>query len=95
MFALWLLGLTTTIVAAVAADWKTIITAEDRDRLDRLAESISKGDATAAASNPAPADTNVLRAILDPPDGPVAVDRLAGNWRCRTVKVAPFGSATG
>jgi Domain of unknown function (DUF4893) len=88
VFALWLLGLTTTtIVAAVAADWKTIITAEDRDRLDRLAESISKGDATAAASNPAPADTNVLRAILDPPDGPVAVDRLAGNWRCRTVKV--------
>jgi hypothetical protein len=88
VFALWLLGLTTTtVVAAVAADWKTTITAEDRDRLDRLAESIRKGDATTAASNPAPADTKVLRAILDPPDRPVAFDRLAGNWRCRTVKV--------
>lgn len=88
VFALWLLGLmTTTIVAAVAADWKTIITPKDRGRLDRLAESISKGDATAAASEPAPADTNVLRAILDPPDTPVAVDRLAGSWRCRTIKV--------
>ena len=87
-FALWLLGLTTaTIVAAVAADWKTIITPADRGRLDRLAESISKGDAIAAASNPAPADTKVLRAIFDPPDTPIAVGRLAGNWRCRTIKV--------
>jgi hypothetical protein len=85
VFALWLLGLTTT--AAVAADWKTIITPKDRDRLERLAESIRKGDAAAAASNPAPADTNVLRAILDPPDTPVAGERLAGDWRCRTVKV--------
>jgi hypothetical protein len=87
-FLLWLLGLTaTTTVAVFAADWKTIITPADRGRLDRLAESIKQGDAAAAASNPAPADTNVLRAILDPPDRPVAVDRLAGNWRCRTVKV--------
>jgi hypothetical protein len=86
--ALLLLGLAmTTIVVAAAADWKTIITPADRDRLDRLAESIGKGDAAAAASNPAPADTKVLRAILDPPDMPVAVGRLAGNWRCRTIKI--------
>ena len=88
VFALGLLGLTATfIVAAFAADWKAIVTLEDRDRLDRLAESIRKGDAAAAASGPAPADTAVLRAILDPPDTPVAVDRLVGNWRCRTIKV--------
>lgn len=75
------------LAAAAAADWKTIITPADRDRLDRLAESIRKGDAAAAASNPTPADTAALRAILDPPDSAVAVDRLAGNWRCRTIKV--------
>ena len=83
-----LLWLTMTAVGAASpADWKTIITPADRGRLDRLAESIKQGDATAAASNPAPADTQVLRAILDPPDRPVAVDQLAGNWRCRTIKV--------
>ena len=86
--ALWIIGVTMAGVgAAVAADWKTIITPEDRTRLDRLAESIRKGDAVAAASDPAPADTTTLRTILDPPDGTVAVDRLAGNWRCRTIKV--------
>jgi len=84
---LWLLGLTATTTVAFAADWKTIITPPDRSRLDRLAESIRKGDAAAAASNPAPADTKVLRAILDLPNRPVAVDQLAGNWRCRTIKV--------
>jgi hypothetical protein len=85
---LWLLGLTaTTTAAAFAADWKATITPADRGRLNQLAESIKQGDAAAAASNPAPADTKVLRAILDPPDRPIAIDRLAGNWRCRTVKV--------
>lgn len=85
---LWIVGVTMAGVGAtVAADWKTIITPEDRDRLDRLAESIRKGDAAAAASDPAPADTTTLRTILDAPDGTVAIDRLAGNWRCRTIKV--------
>src|SRR4030095_9571190 len=84
-FLLWLLGLTaTTTVAVFAADWKKIHTPADGGRLDRLAESIKQGDAAAAASNPAPADTNVLRAILDPPDRPIAIDRLSGNVRGRT-----------
>jgi hypothetical protein len=88
VLALWIIAFTmTAVVVAAAADWQAIITAEDRGRLDRLAESIRKGDAIAAASHPAAADTNALRAILDPPDTRVAADRLAGNWRCRTIKV--------
>ena len=86
--ALWVVGVTMAgLAAAAATDWKTIITPQDRDRLDGLAESIRKGDAAAAASDPAPADTTILRTILDPPDGTVAVDQLVGNWRCRTIKV--------
>ncbi len=85
LIALWVVVL--TAAAAVAADWQTIITAEDRDRLDRLAEAIAEGDARASASNPAPEDVETLRAVLDRPDAPIAAGTLAGDWRCRTIKV--------
>jgi hypothetical protein len=87
VFALWLLGLTTTIVAAVAADWKTIITAEDRDRLDRLAESISK----ATRPQPRQIRRRQTRTSCAPSSirrmGPSPSTAWPGNWRCRTVKV--------
>jgi hypothetical protein len=70
-----------------AADWQTIITSDDRDRLDHLAEAVKEGDAQAAASNPAPEHVATLRAILDPPDMPIAAGQLIGDWRCRTIKV--------
>jgi hypothetical protein len=87
----WTLAALLTIVlvpaSALAADWQAIITPDDRDRLDHLAEAINEGDAQSAASNPAPEDVRTLRGVLDPPDAPIATDRLAGDWRCRTIKV--------
>ena len=85
LVALWITILMGT--SARGADWERIITPEDRDRLDRLAEAIKEGDARAAASSPAPEDVGTLRALLDPPDAPVAAKQLAGDWRCRTIKV--------
>jgi hypothetical protein len=85
LIALWITAV--TAASAIAADWQTIITPEDRDRLDRLTEAVKEGDARAAASNPAPEDVSTLRAVLDPPETPIAAEQLAGDWRCRTIKV--------
>lgn len=93
LIALWVAVL--TAASAIAADWQAIITAEDRDRLDRLAEAIAEGDARASASTPAPEDIETLRAVLDPPDAPIAAGNLAGDWRCRTIKVGDILVAYG
>jgi hypothetical protein len=67
--------------SAAAADWQTIITPEDHDRLDRLAEAIEEGDARAAASSPAPEDYGWFKCrITAGPDG-LLLEKISGSQR--------------
>lgn len=71
------------LTAAAGAGWREDASSSDVQRLGQLAESRAKGVLEAANGNPA--DVAAIQSILQA--APVAAGRLAGTWKCRTMKL--------
>lgn len=72
--------------APALADWQQEISSYDRGRLANFdqARAAGLGEADAGAS---PIDRNAIHGVLDPQSRPISAQELAGNWRCRLMKL--------
>lgn len=69
--------------AAATAGWRDDASAADVQRLGQLAEAKTK--ALAEAESGKPSEVAAIKSILQ--EGPVSAGRLAGTWKCRTMKL--------
>lgn len=68
------------------AGWQDQASSFDAQRLARLDESRAKGLDEASRGAPA-ADLAVIHSVLDAEAVSASPEALAGNWRCRTIKL--------
>jgi hypothetical protein len=69
--------------AAAGAGWRDDASAADVQRLDRLTEARAQG--LMEAQDAKPSDLDAVQSILQA--GPVSSGRVAGAWKCRTMKL--------
>ena len=74
------------LASGAEAGWQDDASAYDVGRLGKLSESKTKALAE-AESGASRADLAAIHAVLDAPPQSVAPERLAGDWRCRTIKL--------
>lgn len=68
---------------AAFAGWREEASAFDAQRLSQLQESKDKGMQQASAGP----DMATIHEVLDPRSNPISESEVAGNWRCRTIKL--------
>ena len=72
-----------TLSTAAQAGWQEDATPFDVNRISKLDESRAKGLTEAQAGS----DMGTIHAVLDPAPQAIGEGALAGNWRCRTIKL--------
>lgn len=77
------------LTCAASAGWREDASPADVQRLDQLSEARAKGLAEAASAKPS--DHAAITSILQA--GPVAAGRIAGTWKCRTMKLGGVSPA--
>lgn len=77
------------LTCAASAGWREDASPADVQRLDQLTEARAKGLAEAESAKPSEraAITSILQA------GPVSAGRIAGTWKCRTMKLGGVSPA--
>jgi hypothetical protein len=71
------------VASAAGAGWRKDASPSDVQRLDQLTEARAKGLLEAASAKPS--DLTAIKSILQA--GPVSRGRIAGTWKCRTMKL--------
>jgi hypothetical protein len=74
-----------------AGDWKSNVTAHDRDRLERYEDAVTKGMMESRVAGEEHGAYNELVSVMEETLAPADPKKLKGQWNCRTIKAGgPF-----